>query len=300
MASISFTDLATVVYVLVDDWYQTHGRRLQKGKRGRKPRFSDSEVLTMILLMDYMPFPGESQYLRYVRANHLDLFPELVDQSEFNRRVRSLRKLLEELRKYWAELRGATMASQYLLDTKPIPVVGYKRSKLHSDFAGSAEYGYCASRNMKYFGYKLVMLTTLEGIPVAYDLLPANTDERDCANEVLCSVFNSEIFADKGFIGADWQAHHYQTRGNRICTPKRANQANQNPEEYDRLLNSLRERIEGTFNELQNTGRNLERLLRKTVIGLATHVAAKIASYTLKLFLRREFDIDVQTFTAAA
>ena len=150
---------------------------------------------------------------------------------------------------------------------------------------------------MQYFGYKLVMISTLDGIPVAYDLVAANTDERDCADEVLVLFWHSDIFADKGFIGEEWQATHQSTQGGRIWTPKRANQLIQNPIEFDRWLNSLRERIESAFNELQNTGRNLERLLRKTVVGLATHVIAKITSHTLKLFLRRQFGIDVLTFT---
>lgn len=68
----------------------------------------------------------------------------------------------------------------------------------------------------------------------------------------------------------------------------------------DLWLNTLRERIEGVFNEIQNTGRNLERLLRKTILGLATHVAAKMTSHLLKLLLRRQFGIDVQTFTQTA
>jgi len=184
------------------------------------------------------------------------------------------------------------------LDTKPVPVLGYKRSKRHSDFAGSGNYGYCASRNMKYFGYKLVMLCTLDGIPVAYELVPAHTDERECADTVLSYLWHSDIFADKGFIGEDWQAEHFATQGNRIWTPKRANQLIQNPAAFDDWLNRLRERIEGAFNELQNTGRNLERLLRKTVTGLATHVIAKVTSHTLKLLLRKQFGIDIQTFSS--
>jgi hypothetical protein len=299
MPSISFVDLATVVYVLVDDWYQACGQRLLKGKRGMKPRFSDSEVITLILLMDYLPFPGETQYLGHIRANYVVLFPQLVDQSQFNRRVRSLRLLIEELRKHWSKLLGVTLAGRFLLDTKPVPTVGYKRDKRHSDFTGSADYGFCASRKLKYFGYKLTTITTLDGIPVVYELVPANADERDCADEVLCYLRNSDVFADKGFIGENWQAAHYDTNGNSIWTPKRVNQLIQNPVEFDRWLNSLRERIEGTFNELQNTGRNLERLLRKTVLGLITHVIAKITSHTLKLLLRRQFGIDVQTFTVA-
>lgn len=297
---ISFVELATITYTLIDDWYQERGKELLKGKPGRKPVFSDSEVITLLLLMDFLPFPGETQFLGFIRANYLALFPKLVDQSQFNRRARNLRLLVEELRRYWAVELGITLASQYLLDTKPVPVVGYKRSKRRSDFAGSADYGYCASRDMHYFGYKLVVLCTLDGIPVVYELVPASTDERVAAETVLSRVRNSDILGDKGFVGADWQAEQLERRGNRIWTQKRKNQIEQNPKEFDRLLNSVRERVEGAFNEIQNTGRNLERLLRKTVMGLATHVIAKMTSHLLKVLLRRQFDIDVQTFTATA
>lgn len=62
----------------------------------------------------------------------------------------------------------------------------------------------------------------------------------------------------------------------------------------------MRERIEGAFNEVRNTGRNLERLLAKTILGLCTQVIAKMASHALKLVLRRFYSIDVQTFECLA
>lgn len=290
--------LLTIILVLVDDWYQQAGIRLLKGKRGAKPRFSDSEVITLLLAMDYFPFPGETQFLGFIRANYGALFPQLVDQSQFNRRARALRLLVEELRKHWALMLGVALQTQFLLDTKPIPVVGYKRSKRHSDFVGSAAYGVCVSRKLKYFGYKLVMVSTLDGIPVAYELVPANADERAAAETVLPFVWNSDVFCDKGFIGCAWQQEQQDEQGNRIWTPKKENQKAQNPEGFDALLNSVRERIEGAFNEVRNTGRDLERLLRKTVLGLSTHVIAKMASHVLKLVLRRFYGTDVQTFQA--
>jgi hypothetical protein len=296
--TVDVETLLTAVFFLVDNWYQCYGLRLLKGKRGAKPRFSDSEVITLLLAMDYFPFPGETQFLGFIRANYLELFPDLLSQSQFNRRVRALRLLVEEVRKHWALMLGVTFHTQFLLDTKPVPVMGYKRSKRRSDFAGSAAYGVCASRNMKYFGYKLVLLSTLDGIPVAYELVPANSDERVAAEEVLHAIWNCDVFGDKGFLGEDWQQTQQDRQGNRIWTPKRVNQKVQNPEGFDRWLNRIRERIEGAFNEVQNTGRNLERLLRKTVIGLSTHVIAKMASHALKLVLRRFHGIDVQTFEA--
>lgn len=296
MRSITFSDLMTNIFVLVDDWYQVDGNRYLQGKPGSKPVFSDSEVITLMLTMDFVPFPGETQFLGFIRANYLDLFPQLLNQSQFNRRARGLHLVVEQLRRHWLGQLGVTAETQFLLDTKPVPVLGYKRSKRHSDFWGSADYGRCISRDLKYFGYKLVTITTLSGLPVVYDLVPANTDERDAAETVLAYLAGCDIFADKGFIGAAWQAHVRAQTGNRLWTVRRANQHQQNPQAFDRQLNSIRERIEGAFNEIQNTGRNLERLLAKTVIGLCTRVIAKLTSHALKYVLRQFFGIDVQTF----
>src|SRR5258708_63078 len=296
MTSITIVDLLTTMYVLVDDWYQSKGQAMLKGKPGKKPEFSDSEMLTLMLAQDFIPYPGETQYVGYIRANYGREFPKLVDQSQYNRRARNLRYLLEMLRRSWLALLGIDNPKQLLVDTKPIPVLGYKRTKSHSDFAGSAGYGHCAARKMNYFGYKLVMLTTLDGLPVLYDLVSANTDERDAAEVVLQRVKDCDIFGDKGFIGDDWQLEIRQQTGNRVWTMKRANQTNQNPPEFDRLLGRIREHIEGTFHCIQNTGRNIERLLAKTVHGLCTRVILKVTCLVLKHLLRRRFAIDVQSF----
>src|SRR6266540_970346 len=167
MTSITISDILTTIYVLVDDWYQVEGVKLLKGKAGKKPEFKDSELMTLMLAQDYIPYPSETQYVEFIRANYLALFPRLVDQSQFNRRARSLRLLVEQFRRFWIVQKGWHLQSCYLMDTKPVPVIGYKRLKSHSDFAGNANYGRCVSRNLSYFGYKLVVLSTLSGIPVA-------------------------------------------------------------------------------------------------------------------------------------
>jgi hypothetical protein len=294
---IDMETLLTVMFVIVDDWYIVEGMRYLRGKRGVKPTFSDSEMLTLMLAMDILSYESERRFYKFVKANYHALFPKLVDRSQFNRRARSLRWLVEKLRQHWLAQLGATLATELLLDTKPVPVLSYKRGKSHSDFAGVAGYGVCASRNLKYYGFKLVILTTMDGLPVIYELVPANSDERDAAEEVLDYVWGCDIFGDKGFIGADWQLEQYTRHGNRIWTAKRANQLQQNTPAFDRWLNSVRERVEGAFNELQNVGRNLERLLAKTIAGLCTRVTVKMANHTLKVLLRRDYDIDIVSFS---
>ncbi len=252
------------------------------------------------MAQDFIPYPGENLYIGYMRANYLELFPNLLTQSQYNRRVRNLRLFVEKMRRFWLKELGVLADNHLLLDTKPVPVMGYERSKKRSDFAGSADYGYCSSRKMKYFGYKLVSLCTLKGIPLVYELVPANTDERLAAESVLYVLRGCNIYADKGFIGEDWQKKIFRHTRNRVFTAKRENQLEQNPAEFDRWLNRIRERIEGVFHEVQNTGRNIERLLAKTILGITTRVIAKMTSHLLKLILRRQYCIDVQTFTKLA
>jgi hypothetical protein len=129
MTSITIPDLLTIIYVLVDDWYQQHGVKFLIGKVGQKPTFTDSEVITLVLAHDYIPYPSETHYIGFMRANYLDLFPKLIDQSQFNRRARNLHLLNEELHRFWLIQRQYHLRSNYLLDTKPVPMLGYRRRK---------------------------------------------------------------------------------------------------------------------------------------------------------------------------
>lgn len=79
MPSIPISELLTIIFVMVDNWYQVEGRKVLTGKVGKKPIFRDSEVITLVLAQDFIPYPAETQYLEFIRANYLALFPKLLD-----------------------------------------------------------------------------------------------------------------------------------------------------------------------------------------------------------------------------
>lgn len=144
------------MYLYIYVWCELEGKAFKSKVPGAKAIMSDSEIMTLALMMDYLPFPGETQFIGFIRANYGSWFPHLLDRSQFNRRLRKLGPMLELLRRQWVQQLGGLDALSLIIDTKPIPVMGYRRSKKHSDFEGSADYGYCAARQLKYFGYKLV------------------------------------------------------------------------------------------------------------------------------------------------
>ncbi len=287
--------LITVVYLMVDDWYIAKGHKYLEGKLGRKPEFTDSEMITFMVLKEFLQFSSERKFIGFMRGNYSHMFPDMVDQSQFNRRSRALRLIMDKLRCHFADELDTHLASLYVVDTEPVPVVGYKRSKKNSDFFGSAEYGYCASKKMSYWGYKCVMLVTANGIPVAFELVPANTDERDAAEEVLHAANPGSIaLGDKGFIDQQRQQDWKKRYGVTVYTYKGKNQHEQNSPIVQHLLSKNRRQIETTFSSLDRV-EGLEDHGAKTVLGLVTRTIAKIAAYTFRKYLLRFHGIDVLT-----
>jgi hypothetical protein len=288
--------LTTAVYFIVDNWYLTEGHKYLKDKSGRKPDFTDSEMITFIIMKEFLQFRAERKFLGFMYGNYSEMFPDMVDQGQFNRRSRALRLIVDKLRSHFADSFSAQLASLYVLDTEPVPVVGYKRPKNRSDFLGSAEYGYCKSKDLHYWGYKLVMLITTDGIPVAFELVPANTDERDAAEEVLSAANPGSIaLGDKGFIDKERQESWEKRYGVSVCTFKRKNQHKQNPPVIQHLLKENREHIETAFSSMDRV-EGLEDQGAKTVLGLVSRTIAKIAAYTFRRYLLRFYGIDVLNF----
>ena len=83
----------------------------------------------------------------------------------------------------------------------------------------------------------------------------------------------------------------------KIWTQKRVDQLEQNPPAFDQLLNQVRERVETAYDLLKEGGRSIEHTLARTIKGLSSRVIAKISAVTLRLYLRRFFNIDVLTYT---
>ena len=111
-----------------------------------------------------------------------------------------------------------------------------KHSKQRIDFLAVLIMTAAISRNLKYFGNKLVTVCTLRGIPIVYDLVPANTYER-LATETVIDYFSfCDFFGDKGFLGWKWQTQVFDQTYNLIWTPHRANQHHQNAPGLDRWL----------------------------------------------------------------
>jgi hypothetical protein len=97
----NWTDTITTWYVLVDDAYQRviarRGHPLRAS--GPAPEMSDSEVITVGLIMETYFQGHEEVGYAFVRQYLCDLFPRLLDGDRFNERRRRLFGLIELIRR---------------------------------------------------------------------------------------------------------------------------------------------------------------------------------------------------------
>jgi len=123
-------------------------------------------------------------------------FLKLIDQSQFNRRARALRHLVEQLRRYLDHPeRFGNRQTCYLMDTKPVPVLSYKRTK--STVISGKLVMVSVSVAISVFWLQLVAISTMRAFP-CYISGSSQSDERLAAETIIDLKFPvCDLFTDK-------------------------------------------------------------------------------------------------------
>jgi hypothetical protein len=272
--------LITLLYVLVDDWFKAVGHKLVASRPGPKPRCSDSEVLTVMLAREWLGARPERAFLAWLRANQPRLFPHLPDDGGFNKRARSLWRLLDAFRTW---LVAELDTSVGVVDTTPVPVVKLARATIRKVFRGEdgAGRGFSVVHKALSYGYKLVLLNTLEGVPVLAALVPADVDDREAGIWLLEGGGPGLRLADKGFQREEL-FQELRREGQRLLVPPKRNSRRQPwPPQIQAWIGRLRRRVESAISILKRCYR-LEEHGAKTLSGLAARVVAKLLALTLR------------------
>ena len=194
--------LLIALYVLADEILP------RRPRARRRPRITDAELVCLAVAQILLDIPSERRFLRFaiVRLSHL--FPYLPKQPGYNKRMRALAPQIVTLLNAVAFASPSWYDKIRLLDSTPVPVGASRETVKRSEFAGQAAYGYCASHSRYFWGFRLYLLCASDGMPIAFELAPANASEREVAAEMLRRVEldGYTVIADKGFAGEEFEA----------------------------------------------------------------------------------------------
>lgn len=242
--------LLTALYVFLDD-HVVGPRRI-----GRPPLLSDAELLCLAIAQVLLGFAGERHWVRYARKNLRHLFPYIPDQSGYGKRLRAAGPLIARVIRTLAEVTTTGVPILRLIDSTPVPCGMSRETAKRSELAGEAGYGYCASHSRYFWGMRLYLVTTVEGMPVSWCLANPKLDERDVMAALLEAdhqlvAAGQVILADKGFAGADFETFLGQDLGVHLLRPARKNTSDPAPSPAGRRLLRMRQWIEAIFDTLK-------------------------------------------------
>jgi hypothetical protein len=202
--------LLTALSVLIDDHVIPCGRRWP----GHPKKLSDAELVCLAVAQVLLGARSEHHWLRmcYGRLGHL--FPYLPKQPGYHKRVKAAAPLICQATWYLATQCPSWADDLRLLDGTPVPCGTSRQTVQRSELAGLANYGYCAAHSRWYWGLKLYLLTTAEGMPAAWCLADPKIGEREVAQDLLghardIGALRDQmiVLADKGLAGREME--HY-------------------------------------------------------------------------------------------
>jgi hypothetical protein len=284
---VDFADLCTAVYVVVDERYQVVVAPYDR-RPGPCSDFSDSEVIALALVAELVELDEEQKFLCYVRRNHLALFPRLPERSRYNRRRRALTEATNRIRGALMQRVLGRLAPQErelcVIDSLPVPVVGFHHARGEHRWYGEASYGYVAAKEQTIFGYKLHLLITHSGLILDFALAPAHHADGALAEQLLLDKHWLIALGDKAYLNAALQELLVWRNDLVLLTPKRRNQREQLPEALTRTITHFRQAIETVNSQLAGQFQ-VERNRAKSVTGLCARIQAKLTAHTVGLWL---------------
>lgn len=257
--------LLTGLYVLADDLLP------KRSGPGRRPRISDAEIVCLAVAQIFLDCPQERRFLRFAKRRLGELFPYIPGQSGYNKRVRALAPEIARLISRLAWLSPSFCDRLRLLDSTPVPCAQSRETVKRSELAGHAGYGYSAAHSRYFWGFRLYLLCAPDGMPIAFELAPANAPEREVAAELLERALQpgQTVLADKGFAGEEFE----QLVASFGCQLLRPDRKNEQPRFGS--LAGVRQWIESIVQTTKGQ-LSLERHGARTLQGLIARIAQRL------------------------
>lgn len=288
-------------YMLICEYSWIFDIYNQRFSNNNRPKFTDEEVATIYLFctMDDLNLTTKKAIHLYADRHLRSWFPSLPKYEAFSGRVNQLSECFRHLT---ASINRDILFKhddfrygkpEFTGDSMPIVMAkGARRfdAKVATEIADS---GYCATKKMHYYGFKLHNLNLLSSskklpYPVISTLAPASVHDYEVfKNELLHQVKNSKCYLDSAYFDEKNKDFYKQEYDVTICAIAKRKRGQKELFADQKIRNTafsrLRQPIESYFNWLiELTGIQNASKTRATK-GVLCHIYGKIAAASVFL-----------------
>ena len=232
-----------ITYVVCDDTIKA-----LKIKEDKQVKMSMAEAMTTAIISAIL-FAGNLEKAR--RALKSDRYiPKMLSKSQLIRRLHKIKKEIWEavLDKLSCELERNVPATEFIVDSFPIPTCKLARRARTKLYSEKKYLGYCAAKQEFFLGFKLHMISDTHGNPRQYLLLPAS--ESDIAGFRKIDLHlpkNSSLYGDKAYNDYAYEDRLIQEKQIHLMPIRKRNSKRKGIELLARLRRKKRKMIETAF-----------------------------------------------------
>jgi len=270
-------ELLLVVFCLIDDQLQ----ELDPGpirRRGPQPALADSEVLAIEVVGEFLGIDTDEGLWRHFRWYHQAEFPALarVSRTTFARQAANLWRVKQLLQRRMAE-RLAAGEAVWLVDSLPVAACQFARATFCKRFAGQADYGYDHCIKRTFWGFRLHLRASRDGVILDFELAPARVNDKAVLPE-LGAPPGSVGVGDRGYWSPELR-DRLKAWGVTFHTPYLHKSRDPDPARSARL-SAVRYRLETVNGQLAERY-NIKRTWAKDLWHLCHRLIRKVLSHTV-------------------
>lgn len=222
---------------------------MQHTEDGRA-EFSDSEVVTTALIA-MLFFGGNFERARNF-LHSSGMMPRMLSRSRLSRRLSRLADLVGLLfHELGLVIKDFNLESSYSLDSFPVAVcdnIRIPRSRLAQ---GESWRGYSASKRRYFYGLKVQVVATVEGVPVECCILPGSLSDIQGLAELPFSLpMGAQVAADSAYTFYEWEEHLARQDRVHLLVARKSNSKRRDTPPVHDYKQWLRRRIETVFGEI--------------------------------------------------
>ena len=234
------------IFCLIDDILQgiNHVEDVRR-------QVSDSEIILTAIVSSTSFYGNHSSAIKFMKQ--YGFIPNMLDKSRFNRRLHKIGKLLYELfeivSSYYKDL---CCELHYIIDSFPVAVCNNMRIANCKILKDQKWRGFTASMRNYFYGVKVQLLTTKDGIPIAFHFTPGKTGDAKALGKMIdklpaeASIYGDSAYTDYGLEDIALERKCILLKIQRKSNAKRIETIEQ---KYEKL--KMRKRVETTISDIK-------------------------------------------------
>lgn len=234
------------IYCLIDDMLKSINH-YEDSKR----RVSDSEVL-LTAVISALYFGGhQHNALHYVEQ--VGLIPKMLDKSRFTRRLHNIEELLFTLFfQVGLHFKKLNVNSEYVLDSFPVSVCDNIRISNCKLLQGEEWRGFTASMRRYFYGVKVHLLVTTDGIPVEFCFVPGRENDSKALTQMPFELKEeTNIYGDSGYTNYEIEDIMRDAENIYLQIERKSNSKRKDSPSLAFIKNAMRKRVEASISDIK-------------------------------------------------